>query len=79
MLIRFQLVLRSIALWGLTGSALVLLADIANYFGIVDALPIGNVEFLALLAEFEINGLPFRLSSRGLKTPEMPEPILDPA
>jgi hypothetical protein len=76
MLFRFRLVPRFISVVGLIGYALVFVASIAGWFGLVDITPGGNGSPVAVpVALFEIILLPFWLLFKGFKTPEATETI----
>ena len=70
-LFRFRLVARFISVVGLIGYALIFIASIAGWFGLVDVAPGGSGSPLAIpVAVFEIILLPFWLLFKGFKMPE---------
>jgi len=70
-LFRFRLVARLISVVGLIGYALIFIASIAGWFGLVDVAPGGSGSPLAIpVAVFEIILLPFWLLFKGFKMPE---------
>ena len=74
MLFRFKLVPQYISVVGLIGYAVVFLAGIAGWFGLVDVAPGGNGTPLAVpVAVWEIILLPFWLFSRGFRMPKETE------
>jgi hypothetical protein len=76
-LVRFKLVPRVVSVVGLVGYALILLAGIGSWFGLIDPSPSGNAGVLVIpIALFEIILLPFWLFFRGFKMPEATETVV---